>query len=262
MNADAVQGLLVATLAWYLLTEGLHSGVAASGLVRRDALDPEPWVPLGPLVLIDEVWLVVVLALAATGFPATDNRAWAQAAPTLLAALTTSFAQFALLLLGPIFARPERIRRALIVLGCVVPFCWALALGDVAGASWLGASAYGVGALVATLVLGVGFVELPTRAGSARWWRPVAGAGLLALLIGSAITLAPSGVLTATGDTATLRLLAYTTVVILPGLCVLQVFTWRWALRRWIRGQVLVPIHARGRTVHAALPTKDVGGGR
>ena len=259
MSAHAVQALLVASLGWYLFTEGLHAGVAASRLARRGAAGPAPWRPLGPLVLVDEVWLVVVLALAAAGFPATDHRAWAVAGPSLLMALALSLALFALLMLGPVFRRAGRPLLALSALGCLVPFAWALALGDVAGAPWLVVAGSGVAAVAAALLLGVGFVELPMRAGAARWWRPVAGASMLALLIGCALALAPDGMLWPTGDPATLRLLAWSAVITLPGVLALQTITWRWTLARWLRGQVLVPIHAVGRPLPAPPPVEPVG---
>lgn len=211
-------------------------------------------------MLVDEVWLVVVLAVAATAFPVTDHRAWANAAATLLPALLLSFAQFALLLLGPVFRRQQRPRRMLCVLGCLGPFAWSLALGDVAGAPWLAAAAFGCAAVAAVLLLGVGFMELPTRTGAARWRRPAWGAAVLALLIASALALAPKDLLSASGDGATLQLLAWSLVVVLPLVVTLQAIVWRWALARWLRGEGWVPIHAVDRPVPMPAAPMDGAG--
>ena len=254
MSAHVVQALLVGSLGWYLLTEALHSGVSAAtalplGTPGSGAAGPAPWQPLGPLVLVDEVWLVVVLALAEAGFPALDQRAWAGAAGTLLVALLLSVTQFALLLLGPVFRDARRPRRALGVLGLLVPLAWAVALGDVAGAPWWAAAAFGLVALVASLLLGAGFLGLPSSSGAARWARPAGGALVLAVLIAAGLALAPGRLLSPTGDPATLRLLGWSLVVVAPVLLALQVTAWRWALSRWLRGEPLVPIHAAGRPV-------------
>ena len=159
MSAQVVEALCAAVLCWFLLVEALHSGVSAAWLMRAGRRRVPPWRPLGPLVLVDEVWLVVLLVLPATGLGEPVEELWRRAGLALLAAVLLSTLQFVMLLLAPALRRPHRVARALALTGTLVPIAWALALGLAAGADPLLALAYAAAALAAVLSLGPGVLD-------------------------------------------------------------------------------------------------------
>ena len=187
-NADLVVALCVAVLGWFLLVEALHCGVSVVSVLRPGRPGALPWRVLGPLVLVDEVWLVVLLVLPATGLGTPVEDGWRQAWLALLLAILLSSAQFALLLLAPVMRNVQGARRALAVTGTLLPVVWAVALGLAFDADPLLAGSYGVAALAAALTLGHGVLdrwgdESDVSSAGRRW--PV-----LAGLTGAALALA------------------------------------------------------------------------
>lgn len=202
MSAALVVALCAAVLGWFLLVEALHSGLSAASLVRPGRRRVPPWRVLGPLVLVDEVWLVVLLVLPATGLGESVEGMWRRAGPALLAAVLLSTLQFAMLLLAPALRRPHTVARALTVTGTLVPPGWVLALGYASGADPLLTLAYAAAALAAVLSLGPGvldgWVEPTGPPTGPAWPLPgmLAGAALL-LTSGSALAGSQSPLLVA-----------------------------------------------------------------
>ena len=192
MSAAVVVAMCAAVFGWFLLVEALHSGVSAGSLVPPGRRRVPPWRVLGPLVLVDEVWLVVLLVLPATGLGDPVEELWRRAGPALLAAVLLSTLQFAMLLLAPALRRQHAVARALTVTGMLVPPAWVLALGWASGAGLLLTLGYAAAALAAALSLGWGvldgWVEPSGSPGGPAWPLPgiLTGAALV-LSFGAAL---------------------------------------------------------------------------
>ena len=265
---------------WFLLVEALHAGTSIAAVLPGRHRRRPAWRVLGALVLLDEVWLVLLLAWVQTAFPALEHRLWGPGLwPVTLAAVLLSVAQFALLLLSPVLlpglsrgavggASPDHDRTAdrrlqglQAVVGVSVVLAWCGVLAGLADASATTTAVAAVLAAAAATLVGLAAQGWHERARGAAWSASGTGAAATALvgasgvvaLTWAALVAADPALVSPGGGASTLRLLAWAAALTAAPLLAGQGLAWRWVLRNpdatdWLAAIVPDRSHPAGPT--------------